>query len=208
MVLHDDELVSHVKAEGLTAISVVPLRLDVNSITPCYPENTNEKRINIVHAPSGNGKGTKWFLEAMEKLSQKHNINLILIRNLPQQEAFKEYMKADIIFDQITVGTYGVFAIEAMAMGKPVITYISEDMKKKLPKDLPIVSATPDSLYGVLESLILDSELRNHLGKQGRQYACKYHDCGNNAAVLKAIYEGKENGLTGEAAFNQVVRKV
>lgn len=204
IVLHDDELIPHVEKEGYTNIEVVPLRIDTSRIRPAYPE-FDQKTINIAHAPTSKVKGTKWFVAAVEKLSAKYNINPILIQNLSQKEALKQYEKADIIFDQITVGTYGVFSIEAMAMGKPVITYISEEMRNRLPEELPLVSATPESLYNVLEELIADAGLRVQLGKRGRNYVSKYHDCKKNARILKLIYEGKGGGLRGREAFQRVI---
>ena len=72
--------------------------------------------------------------------------------------------------------TYGVFALEAMALGKPVVAYISDEIRKTFPEELPIVSATIDSLTGVLETLITDGKKRRELGMAGRRYVEDYHD--------------------------------
>lgn len=204
IILHDDELIPHVEREGYTNIEIVPLRIDISRFIPTYP-SIDKKTVTIVHAPTSSVKGTKWFVSAIEKLSSQYSIKPVLIQNLSQKEALKQYQKADIIFDQITVGTYGVFSIEAMAMGKPVITYISDQMRSRLPEDLPLVSASPESLYDKLEELIRDAKLRLQLGKDGRKYVSKYHDCRKNAKALKLIYEGKGDGLRGRDAFQRVV---
>jgi glycosyltransferase involved in cell wall biosynthesis len=63
------------------------------------------------------------------------------------------------------------FAVEAMALGKPVVAYIRKP-DAYLPKGIrcPIVSANPDVLKQTLVSLIENPELRRDLGAQGRQY--------------------------------------
>lgn len=204
IIVHDDELISYlprVKNE----VYVVPLRVDIDQFKPCYP-NKDNKHIRIVHAPSKRDvKGTKYILEALEELVKKYdNIELVLVEGKTQKEAFEIYKTADIIVDQLFVGTYGVFSIESMALGKPVITYISEEMKQCLPEELPIVSAGVRTIAGTLEMLINNPELRNEKGKQGRLYVENYHDYRVIAHILKDIYEGKGKVLSGRDAFRQV----
>ena len=105
--------------------------------------------------------------------------------------SFEIYKKADIIIDQVSVGSYGVFAIEAMALGKPVITYISDEMKKTFPTSLPIISAGFEDMKDAIERLIDDFELRKKLGKAGREYVERYHDTYKVTKYLKDIYTGE-----------------
>lgn len=49
--------------------------------------------------------------------------------HMPHAEAQRWYLQADIIVDQVFCGTYGLLSVEAMAMGKPVVTYIRDDVK-------------------------------------------------------------------------------
>ena len=48
--------------------------------------------------------------------------DLELVEGLHHDEAFERYRAADIVVDQLNAGWYGLFAIEAMALGKPVVT--------------------------------------------------------------------------------------
>lgn len=144
----------------------------------------------IVHAPSDKKiKGTEYILKAICKLKKKYNFHFKLIHGLNHEDAKKIYEKADIIIDDVLRGTYGVFSIEAMALRKPVICSIREDLKKKYPKELPIVSANPDTIYNVLKVLIEDAKLRHELGKKGRAYVEKYHDARKIAGELIKVYE-------------------
>ena len=74
-----------------------------------------------------------------------------------------------------------MFSIEAMAMGKPVITYITDEMIKTFPDELPIVSASPLNIQEEIEKLINDGQIRHDLGVKGRKYIETYHDCKKNA---------------------------
>ncbi len=188
IILHDEELKSHLP-DVKVPVYIVPLRLDLSKFEPLYPENKKIKPI-IVHAPSKRkGKGTEEILKGLEKVQGQ--FELILVEGKTQEEAFEIYKKADIIIDQISVGTYGVFAIEAMALGKPVITYISDEMEKSLPSELPIVSATFDNISKIIDELIEDGDKRQALGMAGREYAVRYHDNVKVAKYLKDIYLGK-----------------
>jgi hypothetical protein len=55
-----------------------------------------------------------------------------------------------IVVDQLNAGWYGVFAIECMALGKPVVTFLHEEAVRRTNEAyrtrVPIVSATPETL--------------------------------------------------------------
>jgi len=206
IILHDDELIPHLPLKR-PGVYVVPLRLDLQKITPVYVNKEN-KKIKIVHAPTKrDAKGSAYLIKAVEEIKKKYPIELIIVENKAQEEALELYKTADIIVDQLRVGTYGVFAIESMAMGKPVITYITDAMKQCLPKDLPICSANPDTIKEELEKLILDSELRYELGVQGRLYVEKYHNYKKNAKMLYDIYQGSLAPIQGRSAFQYAAKK-
>lgn len=185
IITHDEELRRHIPAKK---IYITPLRIDVTKFQPLYP-NPDTEKIIIVHAPSHFvGKGSKYILSAIKELKKKYNFEFILVENKKQDEAIQIYKKADIIIDQMFAQTYGVFAIEAMALGKPIVGYISDEFRKTFPEELPIVSASIDTLYDVLENLILNHELRRKLGIAGRKYVEDYHDYRKVAQVQLDIY--------------------
>lgn len=186
IILHDIELKPQVEHFG-KPIYIVPLRLDMSKFEPVFKTN-NEKPI-IVHAPSERrGKGTEKILQILNLLDA--NYELVLVEGKTQEEAFEIYKKADIIIDQISLGTYGVFALEAMALGKPVITYISDEMKESFPNSLPIQSADFNTLRDVLQDLLIDKEKRISLGIDGRKYVERYHDNIKVTKYLAEIYKG------------------
>lgn len=190
IILHDIELKNHLPKETDIPVYIVPLRVDINKFTPEYPVVKEGKKPIIVHAPSKRStKGTDRILEELEKIDMDYE--LILVEGKTQSEAFELYKKADIIIDQISVGTYGVFAIEGMALGKPVITYIDDEMKKSFPDSLPIVSCDFDNFRETIEDLISDPQKCHDLGRRGREYVERYHDNKKVTKHLTEIYSGQ-----------------
>lgn len=203
IILHDSELRKYlVNYSG--DVAYIPLRLDIDQFLPHYPDPEN-KKIVIVHAPTNReGKGTKFVTEAIERLKEKYEFEFILVEHKTNDEAKEIYKKADIVIDQLRGGTYGVLSIESMAMGKPVICYVSDTMKKDFPDELPIVSASIYDVGEKIEKLILNGELRYELGIKGRKYAECYHDYRYDTMLLREIYKGKYRNETQKKAFQRV----
>lgn len=186
IILHDGELRPHLPDID-RPVYIVPLRVDIRKFSPVYPDVKKRKPV-IVHAPSRRkGKGTEEILSVLRQIELDYE--LILVEGKSQQEALDLYKQADIVIDQISVGTYGVFAIEAMALGKPVITYISEDMKKQFPGELPIISSNCRQLRQTVEKLLLNGKERNEIGRKSREYVERYHDYVKVTKYLIQIYE-------------------
>jgi len=87
----------------------------------------------------------------------------------------EHYRRADIVVDQLLVGWYGVFAIECMALGKPVCVYIKGGLKKYLDGS-PLIDADPTSIKQRLIELIENQSLRQEIGRRGREYVERIHD--------------------------------
>jgi glycosyltransferase involved in cell wall biosynthesis len=203
VILHDEELIPHLP-EHDAPLYLVPLRTDPLHCTPHYPEK-NPERIVIAHAPSVRAtKGTEHIIAAVERLADEHAIDFLLIENTSHEKTLEMLQQADIVIDQLLSTTYGVFSIEAMAVGKPVITSVSDAMRRTFPESLPLVSATPDTVATVLKDLILDETRRNELGRAGRLYATTYHDYRKIAVLLKRLYEGAAVPQSSLEAFHEV----
>jgi len=150
--------------------------LDFSDI-PFVGTPNKQKKLVIIHAPSKREiKGTKYVLKAINRLKrEKYSFEFILVEKKTHAVAKEFYKKADIIVDDVLQGPYGILAMECMAFGKPVICRIDEKLVKYY-KNLPVVSANPETLYEELKKLILNPSLRNKLGIEGRKYIEKNHD--------------------------------
>ncbi len=175
-------------------IHIVRQRIDTDRYQPVYPDPQNHKP-KVVHAPSHTEvKGTKYVEKAVEALQKKGLVfEYVRVHNMPHQKAIQIYAQADIIVDQLTLGSHGVFACEGMALGKPVICYIHEDILPTYPEGFPIVNATPLTIEEVLEELIVSSEMRYKIGMASRKYTEKVHDYRRVAKRLINIYRQRLN---------------
>ncbi|WXG47427.1 MAG: glycosyltransferase family 4 protein [Candidatus Atabeyarchaeum deiterrae] len=151
---------------------------------------TNNDRIRIVHAPSNRkGKGTKYVLPVIRRLKEEgYNIDFVLVENKPHEEALEIYREADIVIDQLLSETYGVFAVECMALGKPVLCRIDKAFVKCYP-GLPILNTNRDNLYDNVKLLIENPDLRKKLGADGRKYVRRMHDSRTIARQTIELYK-------------------
>jgi len=135
----------------------------------------NNKIIRIVHAPNHRKfKGTRFLEKAIDSLKKKGlPVELQIVEKVPNKKALEIYKKADIIADQFLIGWHGTFAVESMALGKPVICYIRKQSYFPSWAKCPIVSANPDNLERELEKLVKSYDLRRKLGLAGRKYVEK-----------------------------------
>ncbi|GAK00997.1 hypothetical protein JCM19055_4134 [Geomicrobium sp. JCM 19055] len=54
----------------------------------------------------------------------------------------KAYQKATVVIDQLRIGSYANLTMESMALGKPVICYVREDLVSKFPGNCRLSTQT------------------------------------------------------------------
>ena len=165
----------------------VPPGIDVFRIEPAPP--TDRKRPVILHAPSSRRrKGTDEVIAACEGL----DADLLLVEGLHHDEAFERYREADLVVDQLNAGWYGLFAIECMALGKPVVSFLHDEAVERTERELgervPIVRATKDDLRARLEPLVASAAERRRIGAESRAYVERVHDLERVADRLLHLY--------------------
>jgi len=170
-------------------IYIVGQRCDIASVIPTYP-SVDARRQRIVHAPSHRAvKGTEHLERALERLRTLGlHFDYIRIENMSHDEATTAYRSADLIVDQLCLGAHGIFACEAMALGKPVICYTLDEAAAGYPSGLPLINANPDTIERVLEQWLADGAARHAAGVRSRAYAERVHDYLLVGRRLAAIY--------------------
>jgi glycosyltransferase involved in cell wall biosynthesis len=166
---------------------VVPPGIDLGAYRPVPP--SKGERPLVVHAPSSRRrKGTEHVVAACREL----DVELDVVEGLPHDEARRRYERADVVVDQLNAGWYGLFAIEAMALGKPVVTFLHDEAVRRTEDAfgvrVPIVSATKETLAERLRPLVESTEERRRLGAEGRAYVERVHDADCVADRLLDIY--------------------
>ncbi len=172
---------------------VIPPGLDLRSFSPVPP--TDRPRPLVVHAPSNREKkGTSHVIEACAELP----VELDIVEGVPHDVARERYARADIVVDQLNAGWHGVFALEAMALGKPVLTHLKPDVVERSAAGygvrIPIVPATPETLVDALQPLVEQPALRRELGAEGRAYVEQVHDIDHIVDRLVDLYGSLPTG--------------
>lgn len=183
--------------------------IDEISALPNKPKDKSE--IVILHSPSSvmksNLKGTNQITAVLNKIisSQKYNIRLILPSknntdrktnySTSRYQLFGYYKEADIVIDQMIIGWYGLLSVEALAVGKYVVSYIEDSLKKELFPDCPIKIANVNTLEAVLIECI-EAVIKNEntqICDAEQDWVKKFHTIENMNNVLLAAWDIKKN---------------
>jgi len=164
--------------------------VDTDRLKPLVNCKANNPPV-IVHAPNHRHvKGTAFLLESLEHLRKIGiSFELRMVENLRRADAIEVYREADIVADQFVMGAYGVFALECLALGKPVLTYLDHDHLSNPAFNLPVVNTNKFNLTRVLAILLLVPELRSRLGAEGRAAVVKYQSLEAIGELNKMIYD-------------------
>jgi glycosyltransferase involved in cell wall biosynthesis len=167
---------------------VVPPGLDLSGYAP--PPSEDRPRPVVLHAPSSRRrKGTEHVIAACEGL----DVELDIVEGLRHDEARRHYERADIVVDQLNAGWYGIFALEAMALGKPVLSYLRdeavEETERALGVQVPILRITKETLRDRIAEVAASADERRRIGASSRAYVEQVHDADKGADRLIAIYD-------------------
>jgi hypothetical protein len=168
---------------------------------------SKKERIRVYHAVGNNklrtkedGKNIKSshiYLPLIKKLQHEgYDIELLSPESLPNKDVRFIQAQADIFLEMLTYGWYGSNVREAMMLGKPVICFLRpewlQSVNEEFPgfsNELPIVSATPETVEAILLDLINNKKKRLEIGKRSREFAVKWHSSEVAANVFNSIYK-------------------
>ena len=150
-------------------------------------------------------KSTHIYIPTIERLkSEGYDVELIFFKDVPNKKVRYYQAQADIVVDLLTFGWFGATVREGMMMGKPAVCFLRpewlESMRQERPDyadELPVISATPDTIYDVLKDLIEHPEKRQEIGRRSREFAVKFHSAEAGAARFDRIYSDLLAGKQG-----------
>jgi hypothetical protein len=163
--------------------------IDVEAITPTPPVG-HDGPLRIMHAPNHlHFKGTRHIEAAIERLKEEgHDIAYLRISGLPNSEVMRLFASADLVVEQLLGGMHGYTALEAMAHGKPVISYIKDSGFVIEPDAWPVMNATPGTIEQVLRWVLENRDRLHILGAQGRRHVERHASIEAVAARLASVY--------------------
>jgi hypothetical protein len=172
--------------------------------THYYPLDTDSWRpeqvepdatIRVFHSANHRAvKGTEFVIAAVDQLRREGlEIELVLAERLPNTEVRRLLQSCHIVAEQFIHG-YALAAMEAMALGKPVLSNLSDPYYYEVHRlhtgldECPIVSTTVEELPENLRRLALDAELRVELGRAGREYVVSHHSYDTVGRMWEMVY--------------------
>lgn len=144
--------------------------------------NGADGEVVVVHAPNHRAiKGTDNLERVIEDLrGEGLKVRLSLLEGKSNEEVRAAVKAGDIVADQF-YGGYGLFAVEGMAAGKPVMSnltmwWLPDDVRRIKEADgCPIVDTDEARLPQNLRRLVEDPAMRREAGDRGREFAVKNH---------------------------------
>lgn len=162
------------------------------------PKPKRSGKFRIVHAPTDRTlKGSDKIIGVMKRITRDYPyVEFVLIENVKHDVVVRMISEADLLIDQLLSGWYGAVSIEAMKVGVPVVAFINPDDLMFIPMKMAeectetVIQADPrDSLYHVIEKIILDSDMLKERAKKSLDYVMKWHDPKRVATITKKAYE-------------------
>ena len=172
--------------------------IDLDRWNPTKQEPGVDKtgKLRILHAPNHVAiKGTKALVDAVETLKREgFGIELVLMRGVPNSEIQKAIESVDLVADQFVIGWYAMFAMEAMAMKKPVLCYLREDLIDLYVKaglvrreEIPIINTNLLEIKEKIRWVYSHREELIKIGERGREFVKNHHSTERIGEVFRNI---------------------
>jgi glycosyltransferase involved in cell wall biosynthesis len=154
----------------------LPLTVDAEEFLSTQPVLEREVPV-VLHAPSASAlKGSVYVDPVLTDLDARGLIKYQRVQGVPHSELAEMVRSADIVVDQLLLGSYGVFACEAMAAGRVTVGHVADPVRDLLPTDLPIAEATPGDFAEVIERLVAERDTARKIADAGPTYVRELHD--------------------------------
>jgi hypothetical protein len=187
-VVPDLELAPHV-ASHFRTVYVVPTPIALPLEPGPKPAALAGDGPVVFHAPSHQlVKGTAAVTAAIDAVGRSRPLRPRVVTGQPRSAVLAELVRADVVVDQLNQQTTGVLALEAMALGRPVLSEIRRELLAPQARDAPVVPVTAATLETELTALLDDPARAARLGEDGRRFVARVHDAGRVAGLLERVY--------------------
>jgi hypothetical protein len=151
---------------------------------------SSDRPLRIGHAPNhGHFKGTRYLVGSIEHLRARgYPIELVSVSGVANSEVIALFRSCDIVADQFIAGFHGYTALEAMALGKPVLCYLRDTEAVIDPSTCPIINCSPDTLEEILRRCLAGDFDLAEIGRRSRSYIEHYYSLEAVAIRLGHLY--------------------
>jgi hypothetical protein len=168
------------------------LEIDNNNMVPkntAIEKQKNQTKI-VAHYPyyKNHSPNDDFYFDTLNRLQKEDKCKVLEILNHTHAKALQMMSSADIVIGKIMprVGWFGKFELEGMALGKPVITYVSDELYEKYKP--PICRTSKNTFKQDLENLLEDETEQTRLSSRGYTYVRKTHSMESISPVLDKYY--------------------
>ena len=166
----------------------LPIPVDLEKIEPFQIDPVIDgKSPNISHYPYYlNKPDWDYFTPTFAELEKENKLKVIKVINLNHDQSLAKIAGSDIYVGKIIpeMGWFGTAETEALALGKPVIAYISDELFDMYRP--PIFRTTRETFRRDIMDLLTDESERKRLSEAGPVYVKKYHDL---SIISTKVYE-------------------
>jgi Glycosyl transferases group 1 len=163
--------------------------------------NGSDGPVSVLHAPNHRRiKGTALLERAVEALGAENlEIELRLLERVPNEQLRSAMASTDVIADQFLLHGYAMAAVEAMALGRPVMvnmgTLPEELRSTEAFRECPAIDTNPENLTDQLRSVVQDPGRRREVGAAGRAFVERFHSyeavAGVWTQIIDHVWRGK-----------------
>lgn len=169
-----------------------PVVVDQAAIDAAPARSARNRRPVVVHAPSAAWlKGSDLIEPVLRRLHDEGVIEYRRLEAKVHSEVITAYASADVMLDQFALGSYGVAACEAMAVGTLVMSHVDEFTRSTTERltglKLPIIESTPDSLEANLRLYAGSPAAFDEFRDAGRHFVRSVHDGSLSATALSGF---------------------
>jgi hypothetical protein len=169
----------------------IPSPINLNDIDQAITNGKKEpnKITKVAHYPFyENYPGYDYYTEALSSLQREKVCIVVKILRRPHSETLKALVGCDIVLGKILpeVGWFGKFELEGMALGKPVVAYVSDDLYDSYSP--PIYRTSETNFKKDLKDLIENITERQRLAVEGRRYVKKNHNVDTICHSIEQVY--------------------
>ncbi|MCO5090662.1 hypothetical protein [Bosea sp. (in: a-proteobacteria)] len=164
--------------------------LDLERLQPTPITWKPGQPLRIAHAPNhSHFKGTHHLEEALTRLrAEGYDVEMVKISGVPNATVLEMFRSVSLVADQFIGGFHGYTALEAMALGRPVLCFLRDPTMTIAPEETPIINTPPQLVHATLKS-ILDGEFDlQDLGMRSRRFVERHYAIGAVAARLGRLY--------------------
>ena len=153
-------------------------------------ENLPKAKLRLAHYPYYRMyEHEDLYSEILDSLQNTGDYEIVRILGLTHEETLRMISTCDIVVGKIipNIGWFGRFELEGMALGKPVITYVSDELYDKYRP--PVLRTNSKNFKRDLLSLLDDIHLQHKLANEGIQYVKDYHSIKTILGILDKVYK-------------------